>query len=167
MAKQVNRYTAIIAAIFDKYYCSDATEIDFQREDFVTAANGTAPRHHRHRIRRHRPGFAACCFADMGAQVMRIERKAAARRPLSLLNLGPFDVCSRGRRSVGLDLKKPAGRGGAAADRPADALIEGFRPGVMERLGWGRRPAWRATRAGLWPHDRLGAGWPAGPRRRP
>jgi hypothetical protein len=38
MAKQVNRYTAIIAAIFDKYYCSDATEIDFQREDFVTAA---------------------------------------------------------------------------------------------------------------------------------
>ncbi len=85
------------------------------------------------------PGpFAGMMLSDMGAQVIRIERKSAARRPLSLLNLGPFDVCSRGRRSVGLDLKKPAGIGAALRliDK-ADALIEGFRPGVMERLGLG------------------------------
>ena len=85
------------------------------------------------------PGpFAGMMLADMGAQVIRLERKSAARRPLSLLNLGPFDVCSRGRRSVGLDLKKPAGIEAALRiiDK-ADALIEGFRPGVMERLGLG------------------------------
>lgn len=85
------------------------------------------------------PGpFAAMLFADMGAEVIRIERKSAARRPLSLLNLGPFDVVSRGRRAVGLDIKRPEGK--AAALRliaQADALIEGFRPGVMERLGLG------------------------------
>jgi alpha-methylacyl-CoA racemase len=85
------------------------------------------------------PGpFAAMLFADMGAEVIRIERKAAARRPLSPLNLGPFDITGRGRRSIGLDLKKPAGREAALrlVDQ-ADALIEGFRPRVMERLGLG------------------------------
>lgn len=85
------------------------------------------------------PGpFAAMLFADMGAEVVRIERKSAVRRSLSLLSLGPFDVASRGRRSVALDIKRPAGC--AAALRlidQADALIEGFRPGVMERLGLG------------------------------
>ncbi len=85
------------------------------------------------------PGpFAAMLFADMGAEVVRIERKSAVRRPLSLLNLGPLDVASRGRRAVGLDIKRPEGRAAALRliDR-ADALIEGFRPGVMERLGLG------------------------------
>ena len=85
------------------------------------------------------PGpFAAMLFADMGAEVVRIERKSAVRRPLSLLNLGPRDVASRGRRAVGLDIKRPEGRAAALRliDR-ADALIEGFRPGVMERLGLG------------------------------
>jgi len=82
--------------------------------------------------------FAAMLFADMGAEVVRIERKSAVRRPLSLLSLGPFDVTSRGRRSVALDIKRPAGRDAALRliDQ-ADALIEGFRPGVMERLGLG------------------------------
>lgn len=85
------------------------------------------------------PGpFAAMLFADMGATVVRIERKSAVRRPLSLLSLGPYDVTSRGRLSVGLDVKRPEGRNAALRliDR-ADALIEGFRPGVMERLGLG------------------------------
>jgi len=88
------------------------------------------------------PGpFAAMLFADMGAEVVRIERKSAVRRPLSLLNLGPLDVASRGRRAVGLDIKRPEGRDAALRliDR-ADALIEGFRPGVMERLGLGPDP---------------------------
>lgn len=83
------------------------------------------------------PGpFAAMLFADMGAEVIRIERKSAARRPLSLLNAGPFDVTNRGRRAVGLNLKRPEGIVVALrlVDQ-ADALIEGFRPGVMERLG--------------------------------
>lgn len=85
------------------------------------------------------PGpFAAMLFADMGATVVRIERKAAMRRPLSPLNLGPFDVVSRGRLSVALDIKRPAGREAALRlIEQADALIEGFRPGVMERLGLG------------------------------
>ncbi len=85
------------------------------------------------------PGpFAAMLFADMGAEVVRIERKSAARRSLSLLSLGPLDVASRGRRSVALDIKRAAGRDAARRliDQ-ADALIEGFRPGVMERLGLG------------------------------
>ncbi len=85
------------------------------------------------------PGpFAAMLFADMGAEVLRIDRKGAARRPLSPLNLGPFDVTARGRRAVGLDVKRPAGVETALRliDQ-ADALIEGFRPGVMERLGLG------------------------------
>ncbi|MBE2237181.1 MAG: CoA transferase [Caldilineaceae bacterium] len=85
------------------------------------------------------PGpFAAMLFADMGAEVVRIERKSAARRSLSLLSLGPLDVASRGRRSVALDVKRAEGRDAARRliDQ-ADALIEGFRPGVMERLGLG------------------------------
>jgi alpha-methylacyl-CoA racemase len=88
------------------------------------------------------PGpFAAMLFADMGATVVRIERKAALRRPLSMLSLGPFDVTSRGRRSVALDIKRPAGRDAALRlIAQADALIEGFRPGVMERLGLGPEP---------------------------
>src|SRR5690606_32611548 len=85
------------------------------------------------------PGpFAAMLFADMGAEVVRVERKSAARRPLSLLNLGPLDVAGRGRRAVGLDIKRPEGREAALRlTDQADALIEGFRPGVMERLGLG------------------------------
>jgi alpha-methylacyl-CoA racemase len=77
-------------------------------------------------------------FSDMGAEVVRVERRAAARRPLSPLNLGPFDVTGRGRRAIGIDVKKPLGVETALRliDR-ADALIEGFRPGVMERLGLG------------------------------
>jgi alpha-methylacyl-CoA racemase len=85
------------------------------------------------------PGpFAAMLFADLGAEVVRIERRGVSRRPLSLLNAGPFDVLNRGRRAVAVDLKRPAGVQVALrlVDR-ADALIEGFRPGVMERLGLG------------------------------
>jgi alpha-methylacyl-CoA racemase len=85
------------------------------------------------------PGpFAAMLFADMGAEVVRVERRGMARRPLSLLNAGPFDVLNRGRRAVAIDLKRPAGVEVALRlVAQADALIEGFRPGVMERLGLG------------------------------
>lgn len=85
------------------------------------------------------PGpFAAMLFADMGAEVVRVERRGMARRPLSLLNAGPFDVLNRGRRAIAIDLKRPGGvQVALRLVKQADALIEGFRPGVMERLGLG------------------------------
>ena len=82
------------------------------------------------------PGpFAAMMLSDMGAEVLRIDRAGAvddgAPPPL-------WDVNARGRRSVGVDLKHPAGRETVLrlVER-ADGLIEGFRPGVTERLGLG------------------------------
>jgi alpha-methylacyl-CoA racemase len=79
------------------------------------------------------PGpFCAMLLGDLGAEVVRIDR------PDGPPGGGPTDIIGRGRRSIGLDLKQPAQH--AAALRliaSADALIEGFRPGVMERLGLG------------------------------
>jgi alpha-methylacyl-CoA racemase len=79
--------------------------------------------------------FAAMMFADMGAEVIRIDRHARA----SAGSAGQsWDLLNRGRRSVGVDLKHE--RGVAVALRlldGADVCIEGFRPGVMERLGLG------------------------------
>ena len=83
------------------------------------------------------PGpFAAMLLADMGAEVVRIERAGAVRGPLPD---GPhFDVLLRGRRNVAIDLKHPDGvEALLTLVESADALIEGFRPGVMERLGVG------------------------------
>ncbi len=77
--------------------------------------------------------FACMVLADLGADVLRIDRAGAE----GLLGL-ERDVLDRGRRSLVLDLKSEEGR--ATARRlagAADVLIEGFRPGVMERLGLG------------------------------
>jgi alpha-methylacyl-CoA racemase len=75
--------------------------------------------------------FAAMLLADMGAEILRIERKG----PGSSLDVGTLN---RGRRRIALDLKDPASVGTVLAlIEKADALIEGFRPGVMERLGLG------------------------------
>lgn len=85
------------------------------------------------------PGpFCAMMLADMGAEVIRIDQKRApGHRPLPLINTR-FDVTARGRRSLALDLKQPQGQAVALQlIAQADALIEGFRPGVMERLGLG------------------------------
>jgi alpha-methylacyl-CoA racemase len=81
--------------------------------------------------------FAASLLADMGAEVVRIDRRAPA--DLGLPGRDPkFDVLHRGRRSLALDVKCEQGCATVRrfAER-ADALIEGFRPGVMERLGLG------------------------------
>lgn len=80
--------------------------------------------------------FAAMVLADLGADVLRIERAAAVGDSLA----GPpsVDVLQRGKRSLGVDLKDPAGVG-LVLDlvERADVLLEGFRPGVTERLGLG------------------------------
>lgn len=77
--------------------------------------------------------FAAMTLADMGAEVVRIVRPGARH----LLGMR-YDILDRGRGFVMLDLKGDAGK--AVARRliaRADGLIEGMRPGVMERLGLG------------------------------
>jgi alpha-methylacyl-CoA racemase len=78
--------------------------------------------------------FACMMLAELGADVLRIDR------PGGSVSMGPpeLDLVNRGRRSAALDLKQPA-----AVDvvrrlvAQADVLVEGFRPGVAERLGLG------------------------------
>ena len=81
------------------------------------------------------PGpFACMLLADMGAEVIRIDRSSGG----ASFGANPADLISRGRRSVALNLKSEAGI--EAAKKlidSADVLIEGFRPGVMEKLGLG------------------------------
>jgi len=84
--------------------------------------------------------FAGMTLADMGAEVIRIDRPGG---------LGVFpgedivDVLNRGKRSVGLDLKQPeAIHALLAGVEKADILIEGHRPGVAERLGFGPDDCW-------------------------
>jgi alpha-methylacyl-CoA racemase len=83
------------------------------------------------------PGpFCCMLLSDMGADVVRIDRIEPA--DLGTPTDPKFNLLTRGRRSIGLDLKKPADVAVARAlVAKADALVEGFRPGVMERLGLG------------------------------
>jgi alpha-methylacyl-CoA racemase len=83
------------------------------------------------------PGpFCAMMLADLGADVIRVDRAESVlggdpRKP-------PGDLLNRSRRSIGVDLKHPEGvETVLTLVGRADALIEGFRPGVMERLGLG------------------------------
>jgi len=82
--------------------------------------------------------FAAMLLADQGAEVVRIDRLGAT----GALGIAPrFDLSARGRRSLALDLRHPrAAEAVLAMVAGADALIEGYRPGVMERLGLGPEP---------------------------
>ena len=79
--------------------------------------------------------FCGMLLADMGADVVLVERAGGGADPLAL---GRHAIVNRGKRSIALDLKDPA-----AVDAVlrlvanADVLIEGMRPGVMERLGLG------------------------------
>ncbi|WP_028193682.1 CaiB/BaiF CoA transferase family protein [Salinispora pacifica] len=83
------------------------------------------------------PGpFAAMMLADLGAEVIRVDR-ATDVDPTAFGAPHP-DLLNRGRRSIGVDLKSPPGRDVVLAlTAGADVLIEGFRPGVTERLGLG------------------------------
>jgi alpha-methylacyl-CoA racemase len=78
-------------------------------------------------------------LADMGAEVIRIDRKQARGGASPFPMLGTkFDVLARGRRSLALDLKQPEAKEVVLRlAAQADVLLEGFRPGVMERLGLG------------------------------
>jgi alpha-methylacyl-CoA racemase len=80
--------------------------------------------------------MCAMLLSDLGAEVVRIDRTADAGLGISLDTR--FSLLNRGRRSVAFDLKRPEAIDAVLrlTDR-ADALIEGFRPGVMERLGLG------------------------------
>ncbi len=81
--------------------------------------------------------FAAMLFADMGAEVIRVDRREATDLGLPGRE-AKFDVLHRGRRSIAVDVKAEAGRDVVKRlAAKADAIIEGFRPGVMERLGLG------------------------------
>ena len=83
------------------------------------------------------PGpFAGMMLADMGAEVVRVDRAQSVRVPAP--DAPHWDVLLRGRRNIALDLKHPDGVA-TLLDlvEKADGLIEGFRPGVMERLGIG------------------------------
>jgi alpha-methylacyl-CoA racemase len=79
--------------------------------------------------------FCAMLLSDLGAEVIRVDR-------LDKAGTGDRkDVINRGRRSIALNLKSEAGRSTLMRLlRSADVLIEGFRPGVMERLGLGPEP---------------------------
>jgi len=86
------------------------------------------------------PGpFAAMMLADMGAEVLRVDRASSV--PAGGPDTPSADLLARGRRSVGVDLKHPEGVATVLrlVER-ADGLIEGFRPGVAERLGIGPEP---------------------------
>ncbi|MFN0089544.1 MAG: CaiB/BaiF CoA transferase family protein [Acidimicrobiales bacterium] len=80
--------------------------------------------------------FCGMVLSDFGADVIRIDR--AERAPESPPGRPPLDILARGRRSIAVDLKSPEGvEAVLRIVEKADALIEGFRPGVMERLGLG------------------------------
>ena len=83
------------------------------------------------------PGpFCGMMLSDMGAEVIRIDR--AGNVTGGDPETPPIDVLARGRSSIGVDLKNPEGvEVVLRLIETADALIEGFRPGVMERLGLG------------------------------
>lgn len=81
--------------------------------------------------------FAAMLLGGLGAEIIRIDRPVGLADSDSMAAYR-YDVTNRDRRSIALDLKHPKGLEVAARLlRGADGLIEGFRPGVMERLGLG------------------------------
>ncbi len=101
------------------------------------------------------PGpYCGMILADLGADILRIDRSFEAE---SILPEPRYNIVTRGRRSVAVDLKHPQGKEVVLRlVEQADALFEGYRPGVMERLGLGpdtclaRRPRLVYGRATGW-----------------
>ncbi len=84
--------------------------------------------------------FAGMLLSDLGAEVLRVDRAADVARGRTVAGgtASAYSVIDRGRRSIGVDLKHPDGPEVVLrlCER-ADVLLEGFRPGVAERLGVG------------------------------
>lgn len=104
--------------------------------------------------------FAGMMLADAGAEVTAIVRPAPVDAPLDGMTVAVGGVLSRGRREVPMNLKDPADREAALAMvEGADAALEGFRPGAIERLGLGpdvllaRNPALVLGRMTGWGQD--------------
>ena len=105
--------------------------------------------------------FCGMLLADLGAEVVLVDRKGGS---LPFDAKPKYDITRRGKQSIAVDLKQPG-----AADvvlrliESADGLIEGFRPGVTERLGLGPDSLPRAQPATrLRPADGLGTVGTAG-----
>jgi alpha-methylacyl-CoA racemase len=80
--------------------------------------------------------YGAMLLADLGAEIIRIDRVQAA--DLGIAVPAKFELLNRGRRSVAVNLKDPAGvETVLKLCEKADGIFEGFRPGVMEQLGLG------------------------------
>lgn len=81
--------------------------------------------------------FCAMMLADLGAEVIRVDRRE--KTDLGVSGRSPkYEVLLRGRTSIAVDVKSAVGQDVVKRlVRDADAVIEGFRPGVMERLGLG------------------------------
>src|SRR5579872_588451 len=80
--------------------------------------------------------MCAMLLADLGATVLRVDRQQPSE--LGLPSAARFMIMNRSRHAIAVDLKKPEGiELVLRLVKGADALIEGFRPGVMERLGLG------------------------------
>ena len=85
--------------------------------------------------------FCATLLADMGANVVKVDRTTSSG--LGLAMQPKYNVLNRGRRSIAVDLKSPQGvETVLRLIENADALIEGFRPGVAEKLGVGPEDCW-------------------------
>ena len=104
--------------------------------------------------------FAAMMLADAGAQVIRLERAAPGAPERAASEGSHWDLLNRSRASVGIDLKNPeAVELVLRLVEQADGLVEGFRPGVAERLGvgpdacWARNPALVYGRMTGWGQD--------------
>jgi Predicted acyl-CoA transferases/carnitine dehydratase len=82
--------------------------------------------------------FAGMALADLGAEVLRLDRATSVANGEGTMPASPFASLDRNRRSVGIDLKHPDGVATVLRlCETADVLMEGFRPGVAERLGVG------------------------------
>jgi alpha-methylacyl-CoA racemase len=82
--------------------------------------------------------FAGMALADLGAEVLRLDRASSVAAGSGTMPASPYASLDRNRRSVGIDLKHPDGAATVLRlCESADVLMEGFRPGVAERLGIG------------------------------
>ena len=107
--------------------------------------------------------FGCMILADLGADVLRVDR-AGGPGGLAV----PSGIFDRGRRTIAVDLKSADGVG-VVQDvvAKADVFVEGFRPGVAERLGIGPETCAAQSSADLRPDDGLGPGRAAGLQGRP